>query len=201
MSSHVDRKRIMLGAVVAILTVVSVGFVILATSPRTLASKGDTDSAKPPAVTMTIEYAAKFVCGIPTTEAQREGVKPGNYATAINIRNSHQLPATPPISFTKHAVLAQPEGFNLTPPSHTVSEMLPSDFAMEADCTNIRVDMLGLPSDTTFIKGFLVILTPPPADLDVIGVYSSETPPLPGSTTPGGMGLEILPIAPRTITK
>jgi hypothetical protein len=150
-------------------------------------------------VTTTFEYSVKFVCGIPGMEAQREAVKPGNYATAVNIHNPNQLPNTPPIQFTKHAVQALPEDFSPKPPGGPVSEKLVSDFAMEVDCQNIR-DLLHLPHDTTFIKGFLVILEPSTfTPLDVIGVYSSEPPP--GQTGIGGMGLEILPVTPRTVSK
>jgi hypothetical protein len=132
-------------------------------------------------------------------EAQREAVKPGNYATAVNIHNPNQLPTTPPIQFTKHAVQAFPEDLSLKPPGQPVAERLPSDFAMEVDCQNIR-DLLHLPHDTTFIKGFLVILEPNTfTPLDVVGVYSSD-PPM-GQPGVGGMGLEILTITPKTVSK
>lgn len=170
-------------------------FVVLA--PSFLLAQVEQKNA--PATTTFLEYAVKFVCGIPTMEAQREAVKPGNYATAVNIHNPNQLTNTPPIQFTKHAVRAFPEDFTPKPPGPLVGEMLLSDFAMEVDCQNIR-DLLHLPHDTTFLKGFLVILEPSTfTPLDVVGVYSSEPPP--GQTGIGGMGLEILPITPKTVSK
>jgi hypothetical protein len=80
-----------------------------------------------------------------------------------------------------------------------VGEALKPDFAMEVACQNIR-DLLHLPHDTTFIKGFLVILEPSTlTPLDVVGVYSSEAPP--GQAGITGMGLEIVPITPKTVSQ
>jgi hypothetical protein len=152
------------------------------------------------AATSFTEYAAKFVCGVPGLEAQREAVKPGNYATAINIHNPNQLATTPPINFTKHAVLALSEGTTPRPPFPPVTESLPSDFAMEVDCRNIW-DLLKVSPDSPFVKGFLVILAPAGTSLDVVGVYSAEPPPSSAGGPPAGMGLEVLPITPRTISK
>jgi hypothetical protein len=170
------------------------------TISRALAVAAPTkEAATPiPPVTSFTEYAAKFVCGVPGAEAQREAVKPGNYATAINIHNPNQLSSTPAIQFTKHAVLAQQEDITPQRPGPPVAETLLSDFAMEVDCTNIA-KLLG--TTASFFKGFLVILTPSPNQLDVVGVYSSEPPPSATGGPPAGMGLEVLPIAPRTITK
>ena len=119
------------------------------------------------------------------------------YATAINIHNPNQLRTTAPIQFTKHAVLAREEDLTPVPPGAPVSEVLPSDFAMEVDCTNI-FKLLGSPAGVTFWKGWLVILTTSPNQLDVVGVYSSEPPPSSTGGPPAGMGLEVLPITPRT---
>ena len=154
-------------------------------------------AASPSAVTASFtEYAAKFVCGVPKLEAQREAVKPGNYATAINIHNPNQLATTAAINFTKHAVLALEEDIPPQKPFPAVSETLPSDFAMEVDCANIFT-LLGSPTGLTFWKGWLIILVPSPSQLDVVGVYSSEPPPPAAGAPPAGMGLEVVPVAPR----
>ena len=201
MIRKINRKIIAIGMAFGVLALISAGSLFLARPSGAQPAKPGAASPAQPAVTTQIEYAAKFVCGIPGSEAQREAVKPGNYATAINIHNSNQLTTTAPINFTKHAILALPEGQNPIPPSRAVSESFPSDFAMEVDCQNIR-DILGpiAPPPPAFIKGVLVLLTPPPAALDVIGVYSAEAPPKAPDGVPTGMGLEILPILPRTIT-
>src|ERR1700680_2052441 len=155
--------------------------------------------AKVSAATSSQEYSVKYVCGIPGVEAQRDAVKPGNYATAINIHNPNQLATTPPTQFTKHAVRALPEDMTPLPPGPPVGETLPPDFAMEVDCQNIR-DLLHLPPDMTFIKGFLVILEPTGmSPLDVIGVYSAEPPP--GQTGIGGIGLGGVPHNAKDVPK
>ncbi|HXM98661.1 MAG TPA: hypothetical protein VN982_09320 [Candidatus Dormibacteraeota bacterium] len=142
---------------------------------------------------------------------KREGVKPGNYATAINIHNPNIFASQPPISFMKKAVLSQPEGVTPIPPSPLKKDILNNDFAEEVDCQTIR-ELLGTkaPPAPAFIEGFVVIIVPPtPAtnppthELDVVGVYSSEPPPVKGSAgTPEihGISLEVVPIAPRFIT-
>ena len=144
-----------------------------------------------------VQYAAKFICGVPQLEARREAVKPGNYATAINIHNPDPVN---PVAFEKKAVLAMPQGFDRRPPSPFKQEVpLDPDFALEVDCQNIR-DLLGGPPAPVFIKGFVVIVVPGTSELDVVGVYSAEPPPPPAGGTPNGIGLEVLPIAPRFMT-
>jgi hypothetical protein len=182
-------KRTAIQAVLALLAIAGLVFAFTNSRPKKVSA----------AVTSVQEYSVKYVCGVPTVEAQRDAVKPGNYATAINIHNPNQNPNTPPTQFTKHAVRALPEDMTPLPPGPPVSEVLPPDFAMEVDCQNIR-DLLHLPHDMTFIKGFVVIIEPSGmTPLDVIGVYSAEPPP--GQTGIGGIGLEVLPYAPKTVTK
>jgi hypothetical protein len=199
MIRYIDPRITPVRTAVAVLTLFFViGSVSLARSAQDSAE--DPNNENPALGTVLTEYAAKFVCGVPKVEAQREAVKPGNYATAINIHNPNQLRTTAPIQFTKHAVLALQEDLTPVPPSAAVGEVLPSDFAMEVDCTNI-FKLLGSPTGLTFWKGWLVILTTSPNQLDVVGVYSSEPPPSAAGGPPAGMGLEILPIAPRTTSK
>jgi hypothetical protein len=189
MSHGSKGNKIAIQAVFALLAIAAFLFAFTNAKPAKVSA----------AVTSFQEYSVKYVCGIPTVEAQREAVKPGNYATAINIHNPNQNPNTPPTQFTKHAVRALPEDIPPLPPGPPVGEVLPPDFAMEVDCQNIR-DLLHLPHDTTFIKGFVVILEPTGmTPFDVIGVYSSEPPP--GQTGISGMGLEVLPYSPKIVTK
>src|SRR5262249_13165095 len=115
-------------------------------------------------------YAAKFVCGLSpqtTLSAPKEPiVKPGNYATVINIHN----PNATPVGILKKVALAAPERFpgtQLITPTMRFRDNLPSDHAMSVDCTEI-VNLLtqnGTPPASTFIEGFLVI--------DAIGLASA----------------------------
>ncbi len=136
-----------------------------------------------------LQYAVKFVCGIPGLEAEREAVKPGNYATAINLHN----PVAGPLRFRKKAVRALPQGFEPIPPSPFTDESIGPDFALEVDCQNIR-ELLSGPPAPEFITGFLV-LEIPFGDLDVWAVYTAQPP---GST--GGMTLDVeTNIRPRQV--
>ena len=147
-----------------------------------------------------VEYSAKFLCGVPgPDEMKREGVKPGNYATAINIHNPQIFANQPPISFVKKAVLSQPEGFPQIPPSRFKQDALKNDFAEEVDCQTIR-ELLGslAPPAPAFIEGFVVIIvspiagtTAPTPELDVVGVYSSEPPPVKGPAGPETHGISL----------
>lgn len=173
-----NRQRIPLGAALALLPLV------LASLPKVVQAQ------------QLVEYAVKFVCGVPGIEAQREAVKPGNYATAINIHNPNPDPAAPPVVFAKKAVQAFPQGFDQHPPSDPKTEQLRSDFALEVDCQNIS-DLLGGPPPPAFMKGFLVIMSP--AELDVVAVYTAEPPVSPADGVPHGIALEVVPVPPRFI--
>ena len=59
-----------------------------------------------------VEYAAKFLCGTvgPDPSAPPDvRVRPGTYATTINIHNP-QLPDFPGVTFLKKVVISVPEG-------------------------------------------------------------------------------------------
>ena len=137
-----------------------------------------------------VEYAAKFVCGVPpAAEVTRGAVNSGNYTTAINIHN----PNSGGLQFKKKAVLSLPEGVTPHPPSNVVTDTLNSDFAEEVDCANIR-KLLGITSATSFIKGFVVLISP--AELDVVGVYTAA--PLTSTGGPGSVAtLEVVPVTGR----
>jgi hypothetical protein len=140
-------------------------------------------------------------------EVGREGIKPGNYATAINVHNP-SLTAT--VTIDKRAVVAPPEQ---TPPQQVSpsafqSYSLGPGYAVEVDCADIT-GLLGGNIDltSTFIKGFVTILTRM-QPLDVVGVYSAEPPSVTISYTNAagtstneteipGIALEMLDITPR----
>lgn len=132
-------------------------------------------------------YSVKFVCGsidsppfkIPhratafepnMMSASREPpVKPGNYATAVNIHNPHN----DGVKLRKKAVIARPQGQPLGPVSGWQFDKLGPDQALEVDCRNIA-SMFLHPGTTgpRFIKGFVVVQAL--RELDVVGVYTSE---------------------------
>jgi hypothetical protein len=137
-------------------------------------------------------------------EVGREGIKPGNYATAINVHNP-SLNAT--VILNKRAVVAPPEEPQTLqiPPSKFVTYSLGPGYAVEIDCE----DIIGTLLDTsytyppTFIKGFVTIVTSA-MPLDVVGVYTAEPPSvtIPGSNGATqkeipGITLEMLSIAPQ----
>jgi len=146
-----------------------------------------------------VEYSAKFLCGV--VDAKEPGgaaVRPGIYETSINIHNP-QLPITPlpSVTFFKKAVLALPEGEKPIPPSGVRRDILQADFAEQVDCKIIR-SILGQAGGAPFIEGFVVLIVIPspvttPHELDVVGVYTVDTPQQ-------SISLEIMPIAPRVLT-
>jgi hypothetical protein len=150
--------------------------------------RAQTDSAEA-AITLPqrFSYAAKFVCGVQqqaTVNAPAEPpVKPGNYATVINIHNPWARPA----HIVKKVALAAPETFpdtKLIPPTKRYHDRLPSDHGMSIDCSEI-VNLLrlnGTPPAVPFIEGWVVIdsyffATPGaaggPAALDVVAVTTT----------------------------
>jgi hypothetical protein len=142
--------------------------------------------------------------------ATREAIKPGNYATSINIHNPS------PVLTVNLYMKAVQDGGTLS--AFQPAAALGPDGALEVDCTNIST-LLGIttdPSDTepSFTKGFVVIFTnatlpttarPVLEPLDVVGVYTAEPPsvtiPLGSSSTQTqipGIAEKMLIIPPRT---
>ena len=148
------------------------------------------------------EYAAKFVCGVPTSSTlHRDQIGNAEYTTSINIHNPNLFASDNAISFLKKAVRTVPEGITLLAPSAFKQDSLANDFGEEVDCSTIR-GLLGsaAPNVPGFFEGFVVIVVPPasgPNQLDVVGVYTAS------NNTAAGLqptSLQIVPIAPRIIT-
>ena len=121
-------------------------------------------------------YSVKFLCGLQTlagSPPNEPPVKPGNYATAVNIHNFH---AQSEAVFAKKAVQALPQHSPVRGKiGNLCLEALPPNGAMEVDCTDI-VKLLGFPAGTApppFIKGFVEVVSP--VELSVVGVYTSQT--------------------------
>jgi len=148
-----------------------------------------------------VEYAAKFLCGTvgPDPSAPPDvRVRPGTYATTINIHNP-QLPDFPGVTFLKKVVISVPEGSDQVTKLAIHKDILKPDLAEEVDCRIIRA-MTG--NTAPFIEGFVVLIVQPlnvlPLinELDVVGVYTVTTPP---SGALQSISLEIVPVPPRYI--
>src|SRR6516225_7688711 len=90
-------------------------------------------AAGPPCV-----YSIKFICGdqapVPNLRPPSESpVKPGNYATAVNIHNFHQIPVT----IQKSAVIANPEADQFGQISTPRVIRVGPGQAFEIDCLDI----------------------------------------------------------------
>ncbi|HEY6419294.1 MAG TPA: hypothetical protein VIX59_09850 [Candidatus Binataceae bacterium] len=153
-------------------------------------------------------YSVKFVCGLqqpdPSLQPPLETpVKPGNYATAVNIHNFHN---NQPVTIAKKAVIANPEG---QPPGQISSFQrfpLGPDGAFEIDCCDIVRLLLGVPSDVPcqqlptklppFIKGFVEVISP--VTLSVTGVYTAEfcAPSPTQACAPGPVSIDVVPEEP-----
>jgi hypothetical protein len=137
-----------------------------------------------------------------SSEVCSEAIKPGNYATTINIHNPSAV-----YTVDIYAKAVQDGG---TPSTITGPVPLSADAALEINCRNIG-SLLEIGNGyATFSKGFVVIFASgaapaiaaaPLLPLDVVGVYSAEPPQVTGnqnypSVIPG-IALQLLNIAPR----
>lgn len=120
-------------------------------------------------------YSVKFVCGLqfPNTTLvppSEPPVKPGNYATAVNIHNFHNDQT---VTIAKKAVIANPENQPPGEISRFQKVTLAPDQALEIDCPDIASLLANpvapLPS---FIKGFVEVISP--TTLSVTGVYTAQ---------------------------
>jgi len=121
-------------------------------------------------------YPVKFVCGSITEPsdgmaANEPPVKPGNYATAINIQNV--FPETATLTYRTSVARAVDPNVTTGPVSPPASAKLEEYQAMEIDCPQI----LGLLEEaefakTRFLKGFVAIESG--VDLQVAAVYTAQ---------------------------
>ncbi len=151
-------------------------------------------------------YAAKFVCGPLSTDAD---VVRGRYATTVNVHNPQ---ATIDVQFCKKAVIALPERSpNFGPISQIVLDMLRPDIAMGIDCTDI-ISLFPTGSLPAHIEGFVVIEVPPQGVgtaaviplLDVVAKYTArhrKSSSNPDDTLSDVETLAIVPITPQQITR
>lgn len=125
-------------------------------------------------------YAAKFLCGRlgPLDPKVETPVGPGSYTTAINVHN----PSHRPVVMTKKAILLfagasreKPE--TPRPPSRPHRLELGPDWGVEIDCQDIREVLLRSEQGVivpapTFIKGWVVLESTSPLDVEV--VYTAQ---------------------------
>jgi len=131
-------------------------------------------------------FSAKFVCGEQPSEqsgqpiAGEPAVKPGNYATEINIHNPHYLG---PIQIRQKALLLVDRGAPVGRAPSTAKPLafsplfaLPDDGATMMDCDGIW-ELLNPgttpPAPMPLMIGYLVIVSP--ANLDVVDVMTATT--------------------------
>lgn len=129
-------------------------------------------------------YSAKFVCGrmvdVPPSDADNgfelePPVKPGNYATTINVHNFRQQEVT--IKLNATAVGALPRSVVDEPPvprSTTITRTLGPNQGLELECSDIgdRLDLPDTNLPVIFLDGFVRIETT--SRLEVVGVYTSQ---------------------------
>jgi hypothetical protein len=131
-------------------------------------------------------FAAKFVCGEqPADQAGQPitgetAVKPGNYATEINIHNPHYLG---PIQIRHKALLLVDRGVPVgrapataNPATFSALLALPDDGATMMDCNgiwNLLNPGTTPPTPMPLMIGYFVIVSP--ANLDVVGVTTATT--------------------------
>jgi hypothetical protein len=143
-------------------------------------------------------YAAKFVCGYQRTATPGQPapgepiVKPGNYATEINIHNPayREVPLRKKFLWLVRGQEAIREPQQTGPMTVTKMTLRPDAATMD-DCNNlwtITFPGVTLPSPMPVFVGYLVILSP--LELDVDAVYTANAP---GdlATAPTGVSIDV----------
>lgn len=131
------------------------------------------------------QYAVKLMCGSLQTS---KFLPAGDYFTAINIHNPSNLS---PVEFYYKIALANPGqagqivGF--------FRHDLKPDEALEIDCPEIQQHLNQAGIKEPFMKGFVIIESPLPLELDVVAVYSTTHTGAPTET------LEIERVNPRHV--
>jgi len=153
-------------------------------------------------------FAAKFVCGEQLADqsgqpiAGEPAVKPGNYATEINIHNPHYLG---PIQIRHKALVLVDRGAPVgrapataKPSAFSPLFALPDDGATMMDCNGIW-ELLNPgttpPAPMPLTIGYLVIVSP--ANLDVVGVTTATTST--SNLEPAGIALETVAVEGKRV--
>jgi hypothetical protein len=149
-------------------------------------------------------YTVKFVCGLqrPVQEPGETIVKPGNYATEVNIFN----PLNQPDPIRKRIILLVDEGKAIgrepeqQGPRGFDRIQLNPGFATMDDCNRLwqlTHPGVALPSPMPLTIGFLVLDAP--RELDVDAVYTAGTPGFPNAPN-HGISIDVERVAGRRIS-
>jgi hypothetical protein len=153
-------------------------------------------------------FAAKFVCGEQPADQSGQpiegepAVKPGNYATEINIHNPHYIG---PIQIRQKALLLVDRGAPVgrapataRPSAFSPLFALPDDAATMMDCNSIW-ELLNPgstpPAPMPLMIGYLVIVSP--ANLDVVAVTTATTST--SNLEPAGIALETVAVEGKRV--
>ena len=190
---------------------VAIGFIFarpLITANASGSSASDPAAPAAPALTGTYywSYAAKFVCGFqpvnPSTAAGEPVVKPGNYATEINIHNPNfkgVLLIKRFIVLVDGALIVREP---LTAGTIAVPNMdLPANSATLDDCNGIWVathtnPVVTPPNPMPSFIGYLLILSP--LDLNVNAVFTTNAPGDLGQV-PSSSSIDVLTVAGKRV--
>jgi hypothetical protein len=151
-------------------------------------------------------FAVKFVCGDATTSSTSSGepsLRPGSYATEINIHNPNYRG---PIPVFKKVLLLVDKGEAVGREPNTVEPRvvagpirLADDGATMDDCTSIwELTNPGTPPPTPMplTVGYLVLLSP--RDLDVVSVTTAG--PTTVGQAPGAVAIDTLVVQGKRVT-
>lgn len=205
------RYRIVLGlALVAVVMITGAGFAVDRTA---FAGSENAPDAQPGQIPpgWYWSYGVKFVCGFqPLGVAGTAGeliVKPGNYATEVNLHNPFYTGAAPVykkvvtlINYNMAAPLIVREP-QTAGPSQFVNIQLEPDWATMDDCNAIyHMAYPGavVPSPMALFVGYFVILSNQKYNLDVTAVYTangSYDPALP----PTAVSIDVEVVNPKRI--
>jgi len=159
-------------------------------------------------------YAAKFVCGYQAplaTSNLEPPVKPGNYATEINIHNPNYVGSAAGVNglqvWKKLVFLVGTRGNvpfafrepQIAKPSKFVTFLMPPDTATMDDCQAIwrMSDLVGSPvTPGAFTIGYLVVISA--RELDIDAVYTAAVPGTPG-TPATGIAEDVERVTPKRI--
>jgi len=190
-----------------------VGFIFA--RPLTIANASaslSNNQAAPNAPTVTGTYmwsfAAKFVCGYQPPTLSGGGtipgepvVKPGNYATEINIQNPNfklvPLMKRIIVLVDDTTVIREPQ---YAGPTGSDAIELQPDFATLDDCNKLWLtthpQITALPVPMKLFIGYLIILSP--LDLNVNAVYTANAPGTAGST-PTSASIDVQPVTGKRV--
>lgn len=203
-------KSMRLKLVIAIST--SAGILLALIAAVFLVSGDKTASAQAPGGSYMWSYSTKFICGTelpnPLSAPGEPPVKPGNYATDINIHNPNYQND---VLFKKMVIIvgetsdrvpfAQREPETAAPGKFVTVDLRP-DYATMDDCRALTAlaNQTGATGAGGFMVGYLVVLSR--LDIDIDAVYTAEVYSGAGATNvaiPAGIAEDVLHVAGKRV--